>query len=70
MKRIALVVAMVAMAGCSKGEQKPASGAEMIITADSSQKMMMSDTTHMKMMMSDSSKMMMAPAKDKAKTKL
>ena len=57
MKRIALVVAMVAMAGCSKGEQKPASTP----AADTSQMMMMSDTSHM--MMADSSKMMMAPAK-------
>ena len=50
MKRMAFVMAVVAMAGCSKGEQKPAA-------ADTSKMMMMSDTSHM--MMSDTSKMMM-----------
>jgi hypothetical protein len=49
MKRMAFVMAVVAMAGCSKGE-KPAA-------ADTSKMMMMSDTSHM--MMSDTSKMMM-----------
>ncbi len=45
MKRLALVMAMVAMAGCQKAEQKPA------------QTQMMPDTSHM--MMADTSKMMM-----------
>ena len=51
MKRLAFVMAVVAMAGCAKGE-KPAA-------ADDS-KMMMSDTSHG--MMSDTSHMMMADA--------
>jgi len=53
MKRMAFVMAVVAMAGCAKGEQKPAAA------ADSSNMMMTSDSSHM--MMSDSSKMTMAP---------
>ena len=56
MKRLAFVMAVVAMAGCSKGEQKPAAA-----SPDTSKMMMMSDTS--KMMMSDSSKMMAAPKK-------
>jgi hypothetical protein len=51
MKRMAFVLAVVAMAGCSKGEQKPAAAA-----ADTSNKMMMmSDSAHP--MMADSAKM-------------
>ena len=61
MKRIALVMALVAMAGCSKGEEKPAASTPAASTpaADTS-KMMMSDTSK-KMMMSDTSKKMTAP---------
>jgi cytochrome c551/c552 len=54
MKRMAFVMTVVAMAGCAKGEQKPAAA-----PPDTSHMMMMSDTSHM-MMMSDSSKMKMA----------
>ena len=59
MKRLALVVALVAMAGCKKAEQQPAQGQMM---GDTSQ-MMMGDTSKMmmdtsKMMMGDTSKMM------------
>ena len=50
MKRMAFVLAVVAMAGCSKGEQKPAAAA-----TDTSKMMMMSDTSHP--MMADSAKM-------------
>lgn len=58
MKRLALVVALVAMAGCKKAEQQPAQGQMM---GDTSQ--MMGDTSKMmmdtsKMMMGDTSKMM------------
>ena len=65
MKRLALVVALVAFAGCKKAEQ-PAAAAD-------STHMMMGDSS--KMMMSDSSKMMadtskkMAPAPAAAPTK-
>jgi len=52
MKRLAVVLAVVAMVGCAKGEEKPAAA-----PADTSKMMMMSDTSHM--MMSDTSKMMM-----------
>ena len=52
MKRTAFVMALVAMAGCSKGEQKPAAS----VTDTAS--MMSSDTPHMAM--SDSSHMMMS----------
>jgi mono/diheme cytochrome c family protein len=62
MKRMAFVVAVVAMAGCSKGEQKPAAAA-----GDTSNMMMMSDTSP-KMMMSDSSHMMMSDTSPKMKT--
>ena len=58
MKRMAFVMAVVAMAGCSKGEQKPASS-----TPDTSKMMMMSDTSHM--MMPDTSHAMMAAPKKK-----
>ena len=59
MKRLALVVALVAMAGCKKAEQQPAQGQMMGDTAQ----MMMGDTAKMmmdtsKMMMGDTSKMM------------
>ena len=52
MKRMAFVMALVAMAGCSKGEQKPAA------SATDTASMMSSDTSHMTM--SDSSHMMMS----------
>ena len=55
MKRLAFVMAVAAMAGCAKGEQKPAAA------ADSSNMMMMSDSSHM--MMADSSKMRMGSPK-------
>ncbi len=53
MKRLAMVLALVAMGACQKAEQKPAAA-----PADTSH-MMMSDTSHM--MMADTSKKM-APA--------
>ncbi len=53
MKRLAMVLALVAMGACQKTEQKPAE-----MSADTSH-MMMSDTSHM--MMADTSKQM-APA--------
>ena len=65
MKRIALVVAVAAMAGCMKGEQKPATAdtSKMMMMSDTSKMMMMSDSQHM--MMADTSMKMMAPAKKK-----
>ena len=58
MKRIALVLGIVAMAGCSKGEEKPAAAPAAAPAADTSHPMM-SDTSHMMM---DTSKKMAAPA--------
>lgn len=58
MKRLALVLALVALGACKKAEQKPAE-----MSADTSH-MMMSDTSHM--MMADTSKQM-APAAPAAK---
>jgi hypothetical protein len=49
MKRLAFIMALVAMAGCGKGE-KPAAAA-----ADTSKMMMAPDTSH-SMMMADTSK--------------
>ena len=60
MKRIALVMTVVAVAGCSKGEQKPATP-----PADTSHQMMMMGDTSKKMMMDTSKKMAPAPAKKK-----
>lgn len=61
MKRMACVMAVVAAAGCSKGEQKPAAAmsdtSNMMMSSDSSH-MTMSDSSHM--MMSDTSKMKMS----------
>jgi protein SCO1/2 len=63
MKRIAFVMAVIAMAGCSKSDQKPAAS-----VSDTSN-MMMSDSSHMTMsdtsrpMSSDSSHMMMSDTK-------
>ena len=66
MKHMAFVMALVAIAGCSKGERKPAAGdtTSMMMSSDSSQ-MSMSDTS--RGMMSDSSHMM-APDTSKMKT--
>jgi hypothetical protein len=67
MKRLAVVLAFVALGGCSKPEQKPAAQTQMMSDtskmqmADTSKKMMMADTTK-KMMMADTTKKMMAPA--------
>ncbi len=72
MERIALVMAVVAMAGCSKGEEKPAAATP---AADTSHPMMMMSDTSKKMMMGDTSKKMApapaaaAPAPAKAPTK-
>jgi hypothetical protein len=65
MKRLALVLAVVAMGACKKAEQQPAQGQ---MSSDTSHMMMsdtskmMSDTSHM-MMMSDTSKKAAAPTK-------
>jgi cbb3-type cytochrome oxidase cytochrome c subunit len=65
MKHMAFVMALVAIAGCSKGERKPAAGdtTSMMMSSDSSQ-MSMSDTSHG--MRSDSAHMM-APDTSKMK---
>ena len=57
MKRLALVLALVAMGACKKAEQQPADQAGQM--AQDTSHMMMSDTS--KMMTGDTSKMM-APA--------
>ncbi|HLB82478.1 MAG TPA: hypothetical protein VJJ54_05260 [Gemmatimonadales bacterium] len=70
MKRLAMVLAVVAMGACQKAEQKPAAAAG----ADTSHAMMqMSDTSKMHMadtskhmMMADTAKKMAAPAKPAA----
>ena len=72
MKRLAVVLAVVALGACQKAEQKPAAAA-----ADTSHTMMQmsSDTSKMQMPMADTSKHMMmadtakkmAPAKAAAK---
>ena len=54
MKRLALVLAVVALGACKKAEQQPAQGQ---VTQDTSHMMMMSDTSKM---MADTSKHMMA----------
>ncbi|HZI23077.1 MAG TPA: hypothetical protein VFD76_11185 [Gemmatimonadales bacterium] len=78
MKRLAVVLAVVAMGACQKAEQKPAAQAP---AADTSHNMMqMSDTSKMQMadtskhmMMADTAKKMApakpAPAKPAAKKK-
>ena len=65
MKRLALVVALVAFAGCKKAEQ-PAAAADSthMMMGDSSK--MMSDSSKM---MTDTSKKMMAPAAAPTKKK-
>ena len=52
MKRLAVVMAILGLAGCSKGEEKPASPAMQATPAPA-------DTTHGMMMMGDSAKMKM-----------
>lgn len=66
MKHMAFVMALAAIAGCSKGEQKPAAGdtTSMMMSSDTSQ-MSMSDTAHSGMR-SDSAHMM-APDTSKRK---
>ena len=66
MKRIVMVLALVAMGACQKQEQKPAAQTQMADTshmmmADTSKGMMMADTSK-HMMMADTSKKMAAPA--------
>ena len=58
MKRLALVVALVAMGACEKPEQKPAAQAP----ADTSKMMSMPMADTSKHMMADTSKKMAAPA--------
>ncbi len=67
MKRLALVVALVAFAGCKKAEQQPAAAGDTthMMMGDSS-KMMMSDSSKM---MADTSKKKMAPAPAATPTK-
>ena len=63
MKRLAVVLAFVAMGACQRAEQKPAAAA-----ADTSHNMMQmsSDTSKMQMPMADTSKhMMMAETAEK-----
>ncbi|HXQ29549.1 MAG TPA: hypothetical protein VN848_09785 [Gemmatimonadales bacterium] len=54
MKRIAVVLAVLGLAGCSKGEDKPAAAAAGQVATPT-------DTTHGMMMGSDTSKKMMMP---------
>ena len=56
MKRLAMVLSVVAMGACSKPEQKPAAQSQTM--QDTSHAMMMSDTSKM---MADTAKHMMAP---------
>ena len=63
MKRIAMVLALVAMGACKKAEQQPAQGQMMSDTSH----MMMADTSHM--MMADTSKKMAPAAKPAPKKK-
>ena len=70
MKRLAMVLAVVAMGACQKPEQKPAE------TAADTSPMMMSDTSHMMVvdtsmhvMKADTSKRMIAPNKPAPKKK-
>ena len=56
MKRLAMVLAVVAIGACSKPEQKPAAQSQTM--QDTSHAMMMSDTSKM---MADTAKHMMAP---------
>lgn len=72
MKRLALVMALVAMAGCQKAEQKPAQTQMMqdtshMMMADTSKMMMMGDTAKHMMMADTSKKMTPKPAMPKKK---
>lgn len=70
MKRIAMVLALVAMGACQKQEQKPAAtppaDTSHMMMADTSKGMMMADTSK-HMMMADTSKKMAPAAKPAAK---
>ena len=70
MKRIAMVLALVAMGACQKQEQKPAAAppadTSHMMMADTSKGMMMADTSK-HMMMADTSKKMTPAAKPAAK---
>lgn len=66
MKRLALVVALVAFAGCKKAEQPAAAADSTHMMMGDSTKMMMSDSSKM---MADTSKKMMAPAATPTKKK-
>ncbi len=60
MKRLGMVVALVAMGACQKAEQKPAAQAPAADTSKMQMQMQMADTS--KHMMADTSKKMAAPA--------
>jgi len=47
MKHIALIMAVIAMAGCSKGEEKPAAAPAAAPAADTAHPMMMDTTKKM-----------------------
>ena len=71
MKRLAMVLAVVAMGACQKAEQKPAAAAadtshNMMQMSSDTSKMQMGDTSK-HMMMADTAKKMAAPAKPAAK---
>ena len=73
MKRLAVVLAFVALGGCSKPEQKPAAQTQ---TMSDTSKMQMADTSKMqmadtskKMMMADTTKKMAPAAKPAPKKK-
>jgi hypothetical protein len=72
MKRIAMVLALVAMGACQKQEQKPAAATppadtSHMMMADTSKGMMMADTSKHMMMADTSKKMAPAAAKPAAK---
>lgn len=66
MKRLALVVALVAFAGCKKAEQPAAAADTTHMMMGDSSKMMMSDSSKM---MADTSKKAAAPAAAPTKKK-
>jgi hypothetical protein len=74
MKRLAVVLAFVAMGACQKAEQKPAQAPaadtshSTMQMADTSKKMQMADTSK-HMMMADTAKKPAAPAKPTDKKK-
>lgn len=73
MKRLAMVLAVVAMGACQKAEQKPAAAAAdtshnmMQMSSDTSKMQMQMGDTSKHMMMADTAKKMAAPAKPAAK---